>query len=148
MAPGPRPTTPFSAATVSESRARIKRNPPALLALGVVEALARRRVGSCSGSGDDLVAQAAAAGEARETRLVTKGVDFGALRVSAKGVVDTSMVKGIDADLVVRPFGWKGTLATIADFATDALQVHLGIQNDVLLANGERGHVRHGCRSR
>ena len=114
-----------------------QRNPPALLALGVVEALAREASRELQRQRNDLVAQAAAAGEARETRLVTKGVDFGALRVSAKGVGDTSMVKGIDADLVVRPFGWKGTLATIADFATDALQVHLGIQNDVLLANGE-----------
>jgi hypothetical protein len=116
-----------------------QRNPPALLALGVVQALAREASRDLQRQRDDLVAQATTAGEARETRLVTKGVDFGVLRVSTKGIVDSSSIEGVDADLVVRPFGWKGTLATIADFATDALQVHLGIQNDVLLANGDAG---------
>ena len=43
---------------------------------------------------------------------------------------------GVDPDLVVKPFGWKGTQADFADFATDALQIHFGIQNDVLLATG------------
>jgi CxxC motif-containing protein (DUF1111 family) len=42
----------------------------------------------------------------------------------------------VDVDLVVKPFGWKGTLATFTDFAAEALQVHQGIQSDVLLASG------------
>jgi CxxC motif-containing protein (DUF1111 family) len=50
--------------------------------------------------------------------------------------VDPSGVRGVDADLVVKPFGWKGTAATIAEFATEALQVHLGIQTDALLEEG------------
>jgi CxxC motif-containing protein (DUF1111 family) len=37
---------------------------------------------------------------------------------------------------LVKPFGWKGSFAEIADFASDALQVHLGIQSNVLLASG------------
>jgi hypothetical protein len=43
-------------------------------------------------------------------------------------------VRGLDPDLVVKPLGWKGHLARIADFAADALQVHLGIQSEELLA--------------
>jgi hypothetical protein len=69
---------------------------------------------------------------------VTKGVDFGVLRTTAKGEIDASGIHGIDADLVVKPFGWKGTAATFADIASEALQEHMGIQSDALLATASR----------
>jgi len=112
------------------------RNPQALVALGLVEALAREMTGDLHKLRDDLVRDAAAAGEAREVRLEAKGIDFGVLRVNAKGEVDASGIDGIDEDLVVKPFGWKGTRPDIASFSTEALQVHLGIQDDALVAAG------------
>src|SRR5439155_1257422 len=45
-------------------------------------------------------------------------------------------IEGVDQDMVVKPFGWKGTRPTIADFASEALQLHIGIQSDELLAHG------------
>ena len=111
------------------------RNAPALVGLGVVQALAAEMSRELQGERDGLVRDAAHAGADREVRLTAKGVDFGVLRASAKGALDASGVRGVDADLVVKPFGWKGTLATFADFAAEALQVHLGIQSDVLLAS-------------
>ena len=113
-----------------------ERNPPALVALGVVQALAREMSRDLQKQRAELGRAAAHAGPARETHLIAKGVDFGVLRATPKGEIDTSGIRGVDADLVVKPFGWKGTLANIADFATDALQVHLGIQSDGLLASG------------
>jgi mono/diheme cytochrome c family protein len=110
------------------------RNAPALMGLGVVEALAREMTRDLQRQRDDLLRDAARAGGDRETRLTTKGVDFGVLRATAKGEVDVSGLQGIDEDLVIRPFGWKGTHADVADFASEALQVHLGIQSDALLA--------------
>jgi len=110
-----------------------ERNPPALVGLGVVQALAREMSRDLQRQRDDLVRDAARAGAAREGRLVAKGVDFGQLRVTPAGEIDTSGINGVDADLVVRPFGWKGTLATFTDFAAEALQLHLGIQSDALL---------------
>ena len=110
-----------------------ERNPPALVGLGVVQALAREMSRDLQRQRDDLARDAARAGAAREGRLVAKGVDFGRVRVTPAGEVDTSGVSGVDADLVVKPFGWKGTLATFTDFAAEALQIHLGIQSDVLL---------------
>jgi hypothetical protein len=68
--------------------------------------------------------------------LRAKGVDFGVLRASAKGEIDARGLEGVDQDLVVKPFGWKGTRPTIADFASEALQLHMGIQSDELLAHG------------
>ena len=120
------------------------RNPPALVALGVVEALGREMTRDLQRQRADLVRDAGRAGAGRETRLTAKGVDFGVLRVAADGTVDTSGVAGVDADLVVKPFGWKGTAADFADFSGEALQVHIGIQSDALLATATRDVVGHG----
>ncbi len=110
-----------------------QRNPPALVALGVVQALAREMTRDLQTARAALVRDATRAGAAREAHLTAKGVDFGVLRVSAKGELDASGIRGVDADLVVKPFGWKGTAAEFADFSSEALQVHLGIQSDALL---------------
>ena len=120
------------------------RNPPALVALGVVQALGREMTRDLQRQRTDLVRDAGRAGAARETRLVAKGVDFGVLRVAADGSVDASGVAGVDPDLVVKPFGWKGTAADFADFSGEALQVHLGIQSDALLATATRDVVGKG----
>ncbi|TMB21704.1 MAG: hypothetical protein E6J59_05175 [Deltaproteobacteria bacterium] len=121
-----------------------ERNPPALVGLGVVQALAQEMSRDLQRERADLVRDAVHAGAARETRLTSKGVDFGVLRVSAKGEVDASGIRGVDDDLVVKPFGWKGTLATFTDFAAEALQIHMGIQSDVLLAKASRDVVGAG----
>jgi hypothetical protein len=114
------------------------RNPPALVALGVVQALAHEMTRDLQKQRVDLAREAGRVGEAREVHLVAKGVDFGVLRATPKGEIDASGIRGVDADLVVKPFGWKGTLADFADFATEALQLHMGIQSDELLAGGSR----------
>ncbi|MEX0284190.1 MAG: di-heme oxidoredictase family protein [Paracoccaceae bacterium] len=67
-------------------------------------------------------------------RLQSKGVDYGALtmtRVSetpCKVDTDTSALSGIDADLVIRPFGWKGNQPTIRAFTRNAAHNELGLQ--------------------
>jgi len=116
-------------ATIGSADAR---NPPALVALGVVQALAREMTNELQKQRAELLR----AGAGRETRLIAKGVDFGVLRTNAEGMLDASGLRGIDQDLVVKPFGWKGTLADIAGFSSEALQLHIGIQSDELLARG------------
>jgi hypothetical protein len=121
-----------------------QRNPPALLGLGIVQALAGEMSRDLQHQRADLVREAARAGAGREVRLTAKGVDFGVLRAAPDGGVDASGVRGVDPDLIVKPFGWKGTLATFTDFAAEALQVHMGIQSDPLLARGERALLGDG----
>jgi len=121
-----------------------QRNPPALVGLGVVEALAREMTRDLQKQRADLVREASHAGAGRETPLTTKGVDFGVLRATPKGEVDASGIRGVDPDLVVKPFGWKGTLASFAPFASEALQLHMGIQSDGLLAVASREVVGAG----
>jgi len=115
------------------------RNPPPLQGSGAVEALAAEMTRDLQAARARLVERAREEGRAVETRLVTKGVDFGVLRAGADGSVDAAGVDGVDPDLVVKPFGWKGTFATIRDFISESLQLHFGIQSEDLV----REHARH-----
>jgi hypothetical protein len=121
-----------------------ERNAPALLGLGVVQALAGEMSRDLQRQRVALVREAARAGAAREVRLTAKGVDFGVLRAAPDRGLDVSGLRGVDADLVVKPFGWKGTLATFTDFAGEALQVHVGIQSDALVATGTHDVIGDG----
>jgi mono/diheme cytochrome c family protein len=110
------------------------RNPPALFGAGWVE-LAAREISA------DLARQRAAlVTEVRTTRapaartLASEGITFGTLRArpgdDGDVVVDDSDVEGVDADLIVRPFGNKGTVADLRTFIGRSLQLHLGLQSD------------------
>lgn len=114
------------------------RNPPALVAPGVVEALSREMTRDLQRMRDDVVR------DGGEVRLVTKGVDFGVLRMT-DGTLDTSGVAGVDQDLVVKPFGWKGTLPTFAEFSDEALQVHMGVQSVEIVARANVALVGSGA---
>lgn len=59
--------------------------------------------------------------------LNTKGVSFGTI-VYEGGSLNLENVEGIDDDLVVRPFGRKGEVATTRGFSIGAFQFHMGIQ--------------------
>lgn len=60
--------------------------------------------------------------------LITHGVDFGTIVADTGGVIDYSNVSGVDADLVIKPFGRKGEFATVRDFDREAMQFHFGMQ--------------------
>lgn len=111
------------------------RNPPALVGAGVVQALAAEMTAELAGQRDAAVAEAKRTDRAVDVELVAKGVPFGVLRVDAKGRTDTSDVHGIDGDLVVKPFGWKGTTATVHELVAEAAAKHFGIQSDDALAD-------------
>jgi len=63
------------------------------------------------------------------TALETKGVSFGSITYDDDtDTFDSSEVRGVDGDLVVRPFGRKGEFSSIRDFDVGAFQFHQGIQ--------------------
>jgi hypothetical protein len=97
-----------------------RRNAPHLLGLGPVALLAREMTRDLQRLRDDVVR------DGGEVRLVTKGVDFGVLRAT-DGRLDTSGVQGVDADLVVKPFGWKGHQATLRGMIEESLHIHQGL---------------------
>jgi mono/diheme cytochrome c family protein len=66
--------------------------------------------------------------------LSSKGTQFGSLTAHPDGTVDFSGLEGVDRDLVVKPLGWKGRVATIRRFVEGGFQVHLGLPTEVLIA--------------
>ena len=74
--------------------------------------------------------------------LVSKGVSFGRITVFPDGRVDTSLVRGVDPDLRVRPFFHQGATASIREFVIGALQAEMGLQawDPVLCAVTDRSN--------
>lgn len=110
------------------------RNAPAVLGLGFVQALGAEMTFDLRSQRDNAVKEAASKGHPVSVLLTSKGVSFGKLIAAADGDVDTSEVEGVDPDLEVKPFGWKGNVSRLRRFAEDAARVHFGIQSDVLCA--------------
>jgi hypothetical protein len=106
------------------------RNPPSLIGSGVAQALGEEMTAELAALRADAIARARRTEAAIEVELVAKGIAFGTLHVDARGNVDTRDVRGIDPDLVVRPFGWKGTAATIHEMVTEATALHFGVETE------------------
>ena len=110
----------------------LERNPPHTLGLGFVQALAREMTRELQYLRDAAVDDAVASGSAVTVALVSKEVDFGVLVARPDGSVDHSGLDGLDRDLVVKPFGWKGKFPDLRRTIEDAARVHFGIQSHVL----------------
>jgi hypothetical protein len=110
----------------------LARNPPPLHGAGLVELLAREMSAELLRTREEALTFAKNNGYSVQVPLTAKGVSFGQITAHADGSVDTSMVAGVDGDLLVKPFGWKGTFATLRDTVEDALLVHHGMQSDFL----------------
>jgi hypothetical protein len=108
------------------------RDPPALLGLGIVQALAHEISGHLRFLRLQGVVTAAERRKPVPVQLSALGIDFGSLVVSPDGSVDARGVVGVDPDLIIKPFGWKGTHARLRRFAEDAARIHFGIQSHVL----------------
>ena len=113
-------------------RTTVTRNPPAVIGLGFVQALAAEMTRELQHARDEALTDAAASGEVVEVVLSSKGVGFGRVIARPDGSLDTGGIEGVDDDLVVKPFGWKGTLPTLRRAIEDAALVHFGIQSHVL----------------
>jgi mono/diheme cytochrome c family protein len=104
----------------------LERNPPVLAGAALLQLLAQEMTA-------ELQAQYRAAlarpdGAEAAVPLSAKGISFGTLRFLRGGGVDPAGLSGVDADLVVRPFGRKGTMATLRQAVERALLQNLGVQ--------------------
>jgi mono/diheme cytochrome c family protein len=109
------------------TRGADERNPPHLLGLGPIAALAREMSRDLAGQREAAVTAARSKGADVEVALKSKGVSFGALVARADGSVDSSRIEGVDAGLVVKPFGWKGHRATLEEIVEESLRIHMGL---------------------
>lgn len=108
------------------------RNPPHLLGVGLTQKIASDMSRTLERQRDAGLRRARESGEDVVVALTARGVQFGTLTASVDGTVNTSGVYGVDPDLVVKPFGWKGNFATLRRFLEDAARIHFGVQSHAL----------------
>ncbi len=104
-----------------------QRNPPQVLGLGPIACLAREMSAELHAQADAARERATAEGHRVEQALTSKSVSFGRIAAEPDGTLDSGAVEGVDPDLTVRPFGWKGHLATLRDIAEESLHIHQGL---------------------
>jgi hypothetical protein len=104
-----------------------QRNPPHLLGLGPIQLLAREMSRELRKQADDAIAKARREGRGVTQQLAAKGVSFGSVTARADGSLDFSALDGVDRDLVVKPFGWKGHHETIRGISEESFHLHQGL---------------------
>lgn len=119
------------------SSSALARNAPHVLGVGPVQVLGAEMTRLLDDLRREALERAALEQRTVNVELVAKGVSFGRLAARPDGTLDTSEVEGVDADLVVRPFGWKGDTARLRRFVEDAARIHFGIQSHVLAIQHE-----------
>ncbi len=98
-------------------------NPPFLFGSGGVELVGREMTADLQAIKAEAIAVPGV-----PKLLVSKGVNFGSIAADADGDIDTTNVRGVDDDLVVKPFGRKGEFPSVRDFDIGAMAFHFGMQ--------------------
>jgi hypothetical protein len=112
-----------------------QRNAPHLLGLGPIALLAREMSAELHAEVTHSRERAKTDGHRVEQPLTAKGVSFGHVTADPSGRVNYGAVEGIDRDLTIRPFGWKGHQATLRGMAEESFHLHQGLlSNRIQLA--------------
>ena len=104
------------------------RDAPHLFGLGLKEMIADEITSDLRAIRAQATAEAQSSGRTISKPLVSKGIFYGSIKVSPGGAVDTSAVKGVNADLRVRPFFLHGGTISIREFIVGALRNEMGMQ--------------------
>ncbi len=105
-----------------------ERNTLTMFGSSAIEMLAREMTSELLALRRQATRQAQQTGQPAPVGLLTKGVSFGVLTGLPDGTYDASRVEGVDEDLVVKPFGFKGVVISIREFTINALNQHFGVQ--------------------
>lgn len=116
----------------------IHRNTPHLFAPGAIQRLAEEMTAELHAIRDAAIAEACDTGETVMSPLAAKGVSYGKITVTCADV-DTSEVEGINTDLIVRPFQWKGSDTFLRAFNRDASHREIGMQAVEIVGDGVDG---------
>jgi len=107
----------------------LPRNPPTVLGNGYRQRIGEEMTADLQGILAAAKAQVASTHVAVTKALTSKGISFGSLTVNADGTVNFGATVGVDTDLIIKPFGWKGREATLKRFVEGGFRVHFGIQS-------------------
>lgn len=118
------------------------RDAPHLFGLGLQEMLGDEITADLRGIRAQAIAEARRLRRTVTRRLVSKGIDYGTMRVFANGNVDTSGIDGVDPDLRVRPFFAHGGTISIREFLVGAFNAEMGIEAVDPLLSAAAGGAR------
>ncbi len=104
------------------------RDAPHLFGLGLVEMLGDEMTAELRARRAAAVHAAQTAGIPIVAPLLAKGIHFGSLTAHPGGFVNTGNVRGVNADLRVRPFFHDGREFSIRAFAAGAFKDEMGLQ--------------------
>lgn len=108
----------------------IQRNPLHLFGSGALQLLAEQTTRELKIIRSSAAARAAASGQAATADLITSNnINYGRITVHPSGEVDVSEVAGIDVDLILRPYLWKGGFVTfLRPLVGLGMDLELGMQ--------------------
>jgi hypothetical protein len=104
------------------------RNTTSLLGGGAIQLLAEEMTQDLLAARESARANACQVRRRIRTVLTAKGVSFGSMDVACDPNLDIYNVEGVDDDLIIRPFGWKGIQASMRDFNQGATHNDIGMQ--------------------
>jgi Di-haem oxidoreductase, putative peroxidase len=123
----------------------IERNTPHVFGAGAIQRLAEEMTADLRAARAWAGEAACASGRPQTMRLQAKGIDFGTITArpdEAQPCVpnfDESGIEGVAADLVIRPFRWKGADVMLRAFVREAANNELGMQAVELVGRGVDG---------
>ena len=106
----------------------IVRNTTSMFGSGALQRLAEEMTDELWAIRDQAVAQAKDQDKQVTLELHAKGIPFGQVSALADGSLVLDGVEGVDDDLVVKPFQWKGSDVSLRQFMRDATHRELGLQ--------------------
>ena len=112
----------------------IRRNTPHIFGAGALQRLAEEMTGELHAARDAAAERACARGRDSNARLEAKGLSFGSITAVPVSLspceveFDVSAVSGVEDDLVVKPYQWKGSDAFLRGFNRGAAHNELGMQ--------------------
>lgn len=116
------------------------RDAPHLFGLGLKEMLADEITSDLRATRRRASEIAQRSGRTVSLPLQSKGVQYGVIRADRDGRIDTSGVRGVNADLRVRPFFAHGGTSSIREFVVGAFNDEMGLQAvDPLTARASAG---------
>jgi hypothetical protein len=116
------------------------RDAPHLFGLGLQEMIADEITSDLRATRKKALEQAQRSGRTVALPLQSKGMQYGVIRADRDGRLDTSGLRGVNADLRVRPFFAHGDTTSIREFVVGAFNDEMGLQAvDPLTARAAAG---------
>ena len=104
------------------------RDAPHLFGLGLKEMLADEITTDLRNIRAQALTQAKIQGKNVTATLTSKGIGYGSITARPNGTVDTAGVRGVNADLRVRPFFLHGETISIREFLVGAFNAEMGLE--------------------